>query len=704
MRPIGLWSMSMTRSTCSSPVDRAARRRVDHRLLQCGRDVAVQRVDHQRRLARARDAGDAGHQPERDLHGHVAQVVARGADDAQRPAALRRGTHGRHRDAAPAAQVLAGERLGRGLDFRGRALRDHAAAVDAGAGTEVHDVVRLADRVLVVLHDQHGVAEVAQPRERVEQALVVALVQADRRLVEDVHHADQPRADLAREPDALRLAARQRLGAAVERQVVEADVHQEGAGGRRSRAPGGARSRPRQPSTSSVAEEAQRVGDRQRGDLRQRAAADEHVARREVEPAAAAVGAGPRAAVLGEFLAHRGRFGLAVAALEVGQDAFPRVAALRGAAPRVEVAELDAFLAAAVQQHVAHGLRQVAPRRLDVEAVVTGQRLDQLEVVRVAAVPAAHRAARQRQGRVHHHPRRVEVLLQAEAAAGAAGAAGVVEREQPRLELHEAVAADRAGVAVGEDQRRPGRLVLEHDARHALRQRERGLERFREALRGVGAHAQPVHHGVHRVPPPRLEGRQRVELDQLAVDECTDEALRAQVLERLGVLALAVLHHRREQQHGGTLGQRQHLVHHLAHRLRGEVLAVLGAARHAGARVEHAQVVEHLGHGADRGARVVRGGLLLDGDRGREALDVVDVRLLHHRQELPGIGRQRLDVAALALGVDGVEGERRLARARQAGDHDQPVARQVEVDALQVVGARTADAYDVHGLASGSSG
>jgi tetratricopeptide (TPR) repeat protein len=66
---------------------------------------------------------------------------------------------------------------------------------------------------------------------------------------------------------------------------------------------------------------------------------------------------------------------------------------------------------------------------------------------------------------------------------------------------------------------------------------------------------------------------------------------------------------------------------------------------------------------------------------------VVDVGLFHHRQELPRVGRQRLDVAPLALGIDGIEGQRRLARAGQAGDHDQLVARQVEVDVLEVVGA-----------------
>ena len=109
----------------------------------------------------------------------------------------------------------------------GRALRDHRAAVHAGARAEVDHVVGVADRIFVVLDHDHRVAEIAQAIQRAQQPLVVALMQADRRLVEDVHHADEAGADLARETDALRLAARERLGAAIERQVVETDVAQE---------------------------------------------------------------------------------------------------------------------------------------------------------------------------------------------------------------------------------------------------------------------------------------------------------------------------------------------------------------------------------------------------------------------------------------------------------------------------------------------
>ena len=87
---------------------------------------------------------------------------------------------------------------------------DDLAAVLPRARADVDDVVGDPDRLLVVLDDEHGVAEVAQPDQRVDEPLVVALVQADRRLVEHVQHADEPAADLAREPDALRLAAGER--------------------------------------------------------------------------------------------------------------------------------------------------------------------------------------------------------------------------------------------------------------------------------------------------------------------------------------------------------------------------------------------------------------------------------------------------------------------------------------------------------------
>src|SRR5262245_8474877 len=84
-----------------------------------------------------------------------------------------------------------------------------------------------ADRLLVVLDDEHGVAEVAQAAEGFDEAAVVALVKADARLVEHVDDAAELAAELAREPDALRLAAREAGAGAIQREIVEADVQKE---------------------------------------------------------------------------------------------------------------------------------------------------------------------------------------------------------------------------------------------------------------------------------------------------------------------------------------------------------------------------------------------------------------------------------------------------------------------------------------------
>ena len=97
----------------------------------------------------------------------------------------------------------------------------------AGAGAHVDDPVGRAHGVFVVLDHDQGVAQVAQPLQRVDQPRVVALVQADARLVQDVQHAHQAGADLGRQPDALRLAAARACRRRGRGQIVQADVDQE---------------------------------------------------------------------------------------------------------------------------------------------------------------------------------------------------------------------------------------------------------------------------------------------------------------------------------------------------------------------------------------------------------------------------------------------------------------------------------------------
>ena len=235
------------------------------------------------------------------------------------------------------------------------------------------------------------------------------------------------------------------------------------------------------------------------------------------------------------------------------------------------------------------------------------------------------------------------------------------------------------------------RRVGELHHRQAVGELQRRLERIREPRRDVGPHHQAVDHHVDVVLELLVERRRVGDLVELAVDLDALVALLHELGELLAVLALAAAHHRRQQIEPRALGQRQHAVDHLRDGLALDRQAGRRRIGHADARPQQPHVVVDLGDGADGRARIARGGLLLDRDGGREAVDLVDVRLLHHLQELAGVGRQRLDVAALALGVDGVEGERGFARARQAGEHDQLVARDLDVDVLEIVLARAAD-------------
>src|SRR3546814_12181910 len=100
--------------------------------------------------------------------------------------------------------------------------------MDPRAGAHVDDIVGMADRILVMLDDDHRVAEVAKALQRREQPVVVALVETDRRLVKDVEHARQAAADLAGEADAMALAAAQRARGAVAVEIGRSETRRLG--------------------------------------------------------------------------------------------------------------------------------------------------------------------------------------------------------------------------------------------------------------------------------------------------------------------------------------------------------------------------------------------------------------------------------------------------------------------------------------------
>jgi len=212
----------------------------------------------------------------------------------------------------------------------------------------------------------------------------------------------------------------------------------------------------------------------------------------------------------------------------------------------------------------------------------------------------------------------------------------------------------------------------------------RRLDRFEQPLPVRPLRPEPVLHHVDALP--RLAGLLRVH---------ARVALRLQVGADL--LAREIGGDRdRERDRQARIGLRgaapDQRVDHLLRRIAPHRLAAVPAVQHRGAREQQLQMVVDLGHRADRAARGAHRVGLVDRDGRRHAVDPIHRGTVHPVQELARVRRERLDVAPLALGVERVEHERALARSRHAGDDDQLAGRQVEIQVLQVVLTRAADA------------
>ncbi len=160
--------------------------------------------------------------PTGNVHIHLAQVVPAGAAHAhglQLHGRIGHRAPGRalcgHGNGAGARQKLPGDGGGHAARLLPVALGQHLPpSPHACAGAHVDHMVGGADHVFVVLDHDHAVAQVAQALQRGNQAVVVALVQADAGFVQHVHHAREARANLAGQANALGFAAAQGFGTA----------------------------------------------------------------------------------------------------------------------------------------------------------------------------------------------------------------------------------------------------------------------------------------------------------------------------------------------------------------------------------------------------------------------------------------------------------------------------------------------------------
>src|SRR5690606_41255039 len=135
-----------------SPYTTLFRSRLARTVELVGEHGVEERV-HERGLAGAGHPRDGGERAEREAHVDAREVVLARADDLHLARRVDRAALRRQRDAAPAREVRARHRLGGLQETRVVARVHDAAAVLARPRADVHDPVRRADGVLVVLDD-----------------------------------------------------------------------------------------------------------------------------------------------------------------------------------------------------------------------------------------------------------------------------------------------------------------------------------------------------------------------------------------------------------------------------------------------------------------------------------------------------------------------------------------------------------------------
>src|SRR6266566_7159330 len=343
-----------------------------------------------------------------------------------------------------------------------------------------------------------------------------------------------------------------------------------------------------------------------------------------------------------------------------------------------------------IQEQALDFRRKLIEGGIEAEAVRIRRQLQRaLQNCRTRA--GAKPAIEERPRPVHDDFRGVEVELRAQAIARGARAVRRIEAERSRLELRHGNAAFWASQFLGKDVLLAADDRNRHQALRQLQCRRAGLLQPRRDSR---LDEQAIHNHLDRVILPLVQDRRIIERVEFAIDARADIAVLRQLFQLFAVRAFPPARYRR-QDHDAVVGLAQLAVQdgldELLARLPGDGSAATRAMRQSHRTVDHAEIVVDLGDRAHRRARRAGRGFLLDGDGRREAFYHVHVRAFHLVQELPGVRGERLHVAALAFGVNGVKRERRLSRAGKPGDHSQAVARDVEIEVLQVVLARPSD-------------
>ena len=178
----------------------------------------------QRAFSGTGHASHTGHHTQGKGHVDILQVVFRRSPYRQVSAGFF--PLCRNRNFQFSAQIGSGNRIRIFHQFFCRPDGHQFAAVFPRSRSDVHHTVRRPHGVLIMFHHNQSIAKIPQVIQRLQQFVIVSLVQSDAGFIQNICHPHQAGADLRRQTDPLRLASGQRPGSTGKSQVFQSHIHQ----------------------------------------------------------------------------------------------------------------------------------------------------------------------------------------------------------------------------------------------------------------------------------------------------------------------------------------------------------------------------------------------------------------------------------------------------------------------------------------------
>jgi len=630
----------------------------------------------ERGFARTGNPAESDEAAQRQRAGEVAEVVDGGALDAEARRRVGHRPRGADGGLAPSAEPSACRGVLGLQDACGLAGVHEMAARGARTGPDFDEPIRRAHHRFIVFDHDDGVPLFDQASEDADHAREVARVHADAGFIEHEDGVGQAGPEAGRQVDALHLAAGERAGKPVQREVAEADrlkvaePREHGLERMVGRVAGVLRGmRP---------EQRPKFGHRKRVQFGQGASLPSPPQRFFAEALASAFRALFIGAPAGEEDPHVHLVGAGLEPPEEPADAVPFRFPLAGDVRRVAVFEEPAM-----------GGRELVPRHVHGDAFLfAGLRQVALAFAVDVALERGDGALGERQLGVGDDLLPVESDHAAEAAALGAGADRRIEREQRRRGGSEATAVDR----------RLEDLAVAPELRARVRQHPHATAAEAERHQGGFMEARGLRRrdGQAVLDDERFIGFRRdglfAETEALAADERPREA-RPREFFGDGRPFEPGRFLDGESQDDRLAGVRLEAGFPGGGRPLGHDWLAAGRVEQFGAMGEpYLEPIAQFRHRPDRRARRAHRIALPDGDGRTDVFRGVERRRRQELEELSDVRAEGLDVATLALGMQGVEDERRFAGAAEAGHDHQLSDGDVDIEPLKVVLADSAEA------------